>query len=95
MKRFVVVSSLALCCVPAAAQTFVSYSCADGTPLVAAFIKGERTMRMQLDGKSMALPQRLSVSGVRYAKSGVSFRIKGEEATLKRPKKKSTVCKAE
>ena len=78
----------------ARAQTFVSYTCADGTNVSAAFFKGERGMRMQLDGKALSLPQRLAVSGARYAKSGVSFWIKGQEATLKRPKKKATLCKA-
>jgi membrane-bound inhibitor of C-type lysozyme len=79
---------------PAGAQTFVSYLCADGTKISAAFFKGERNMRMQLDGRALSLPQRLAASGARYAKSGVSFWIKGQEATLKRPKQKATLCKA-
>lgn len=77
------------------AQIFVGYTCADGSNISAAFYKGERRMHMQLDGRSHVLPQRLSGSGARYAKSGVSFWIKGQEATLKRPKKKSTLCKAQ
>jgi len=77
------------------AQTFVTYACDDGTPVVAAFFAGERSVRLQLDGKALALPQRLSADGGRYAKSGVSFWIKGQGATLKRPKKKPTLCKAQ
>jgi membrane-bound inhibitor of C-type lysozyme len=73
---------------------FVSYECADGTPVSAAFYKGDNRMRLQFDGHAYALPQRLSASGARYAKSGVSFWIKGQEATLKRPKRKATLCKA-
>ena len=92
VAAFIAASLIALCPTPARAQTFVTYSCDDGTPVVVAFIKGERTMRMQLDGKPLALPQRLSASGARYAKAGVSFWIKGQQATLKRPKKKRTVC---
>lgn len=62
---------LMLSALPARAQTFVSYSCADGTMISAAFFKGDRNMRMQLDGKALSLPQRLAASGARYAKSGV------------------------
>ena len=72
------------------AQKFVNYVCDDGTPLTAAFFQGDRSMRMQLSGKALALPQRLSASGARYAKGGVSFWIKGQEATLKQPKRKAT-----
>jgi membrane-bound inhibitor of C-type lysozyme len=75
------------------AQSFVSYICADGTRISAVFFKGERSMRMQLDGRALSLPQRLAASGARYAKGGVSFWIKGQEATLKRPRQKATLCK--
>lgn len=81
---------------PAHAQViFVSYTCADGTPVSAAFYRGDNRMRLQFDGHAYALPKRLSASGARYAKSGVSFWIKGQEATLKRPKRKATLCKAQ
>ncbi|MGD9924832.1 MAG: MliC family protein [Pseudorhodoplanes sp.] len=78
----------------ARAQTFVSYSCADGTSISGAFFKGERNMRIQMDGRALTLPQRLAASGARYAKAGVSFWIKGQDATLKRPKRKTTTCRA-
>lgn len=80
---------------PAQAQTFVRYACADGTPVVAAFYQKDNTARIQVDGKSLTLPQRLSADGGRYAKGGVSFWIKGDQATLKRPKTKATVCKVQ
>ena len=86
----------ALCATAAHAQViFVSYECADGTPVSAAFYRGDNRMRLQFDGHAYALPQRLSASGARYAKSGVSFWIKGQEATLNRPKRKATLCKAQ
>ena len=95
MKQIGLVLLLVLWTATAQAQViFVSYECADGTPVSAAFYKGDNRMRLQFDGHAHALPQRLSASGARYAKSGVSFWIKGQEATLKRPKKKSTLCKA-
>ncbi len=79
---------------PASAQIFVSYQCDDGTPVGAAFFNKERRMHIQVDGKGLSLPQRLSGSGARYAKSGLSFWIKGQQATLKRPKRKAVMCKA-
>ena len=95
MKRIVMGVLLALWATATHAQViFVSYTCADGTPVSAAFYKGDNRMRVQFDGHAYALPQRLSASGARYAKSGVSFWIKGQEATLRRPKRKATLCKA-
>lgn len=96
MKKIGLGLLLVLCATVAHAQViFVSYQCADGTPVSAAFYKGDNRMRLQFDGHAFALPQRLSASGARYAKSGVSFWIKGQEATLKRPKRKATLCKAQ
>ena len=80
---------------PAQAQTFFRYLCDDGTPVVAAFYPQDKSARIQLDGKSLTLPQRLSADGGRYAKGGVSFWIKGQQATLKRPKTKPTTCKTQ
>ena len=87
---------LVLCATAAHAQViFVNYQCADGTQAVAALYKGDNRLRLQLDGHSYTLPKRLSASGARYSKSGVSLLIKGQEATLKRPKTKATLCKAQ
>lgn len=69
---------------PASAQTFANYRCGDGKPLAAAFFPGERAVRVQLDGKSMTLKQRISASGARFSKSGITFWIKGQSAMLKR-----------
>jgi membrane-bound inhibitor of C-type lysozyme len=77
---------------PASAQKFFNYACADGSQLVAAFVPQSKSAYVQLDGKAMTLPQRLAASGARYAKSGVTFWIKGNSARLKRPKKKWTQC---
>jgi membrane-bound inhibitor of C-type lysozyme len=78
---------------PAAAQKFFNYTCADGSQLAAAFVPHSKSAFVQLDGKSLTLPQRISASGARYKKNGVTFWIKGNEAQLKRPKKKWTTCK--
>jgi len=52
----------------------------------------QRRAFLQLDGKSLTLPQRLSADGARYAKGGITFWIKGKGAQLKRPKSKWTQC---
>jgi membrane-bound inhibitor of C-type lysozyme len=78
---------------PASAQKFFNYTCADGSQVAAAFVPQSKSAYLQLDGKSLTLPQRISASGARYRKSGVTFWIKGNEAQLKRPKKMWTTCK--
>jgi membrane-bound inhibitor of C-type lysozyme len=78
---------------PSSAQTFLQYRCEDGAQLSVAFVDKTRAAYAQLDGKALILPQRLSASGARYGKSGVTFWIKGNDAQLKRPKKKWTQCK--
>jgi len=78
---------------PASAQKFFNYTCADGSQLIAAFVPQSKSAYLQLDGKPMTLPQRISASGARYKKNNVTFWIKGNEAQLKRPKKKWTTCR--
>jgi putative lipoprotein len=71
-----------------AAKTFV-YDCDGGLQVAAYFDR--KAAYLQLDGKSLRLPQRLSGSGARYAKSGVSFWIKGNTAMLRRTRTGPTV----
>lgn len=79
---------------PAAAQKFFTYHCRDGTEFVAAFFADTRTVALQLDGKAMTLPSRLSASGSRYGKGDITLWIKGANATLRRAGK-STECTAD
>jgi membrane-bound inhibitor of C-type lysozyme len=67
----------------AAAQTFLTFHCGDGTEFVAALYQGSRAY-VQLDGKSMNLPRRISLSGARYSAGDITLRIKGNSATLTR-----------
>jgi membrane-bound inhibitor of C-type lysozyme len=79
---------------PAAhAQPFVTYECRDGTELVAYFAPGSRTAHLKLDGRSMTLSRRISVSGRQYTGSGITFRANGHTATLNRGRQ-STQCTA-
>jgi membrane-bound inhibitor of C-type lysozyme len=92
-KAIVFLALIIVCVSPSSAQTFVQYRCDDGAQLSVMFLDKQRRAFMQLDGKSLTLPQRLAASGARYAKGGVTFWIKGNEARLKRPKSKWTQCR--
>lgn len=74
---------------PIAAQ----YVCDDGTSVAATFFPQRQSARLQIGGKTLNLPQRLSADGGRYAKGGVSFWVKGQQATLTRPNSKPTICR--
>ena len=69
------------------AQTFFTYRCNDGSEFIAAFYEGDTRAHLQLDGKAMALPKRMSVSGSRYAKGDTTLRITKTGTTLKRGKR--------
>ena len=76
---------------PAFAQTFLTFHCGDGTQFLAAFREGTRSAYVQLDGKAMTLPRRLSLSGARYSAGSTTLRIKQNTAALSRGRQ-STEC---
>lgn len=78
----------------ALAQNFASYHCRDGSQFVAAFFDDTRTVYLQLDGHTLTLPRRLSLTGSRYAKGGVTLFINRQSVTLKRSRT-STQCTAD
>jgi membrane-bound inhibitor of C-type lysozyme len=96
MWRLALVVALAgatLCADPAAAQprkAFI-YRCDDGTQLTVTFPRF-RFAQLELDGKTIVLTRRVSVSGSRYSKRRLSFWTKGREATLIRGRQ-STPCR--
>jgi membrane-bound inhibitor of C-type lysozyme len=92
-KAIIFLALIIGCASPSPAQTFLQYRCDDGAQFSAMFPDKERRAFLQLDGKSLILPQRLAASGARYAKGGVTFWIKGNDAQLKRPKSKWTQCR--
>jgi membrane-bound inhibitor of C-type lysozyme len=69
-------------------KTFL-YDCDSGLQVAVYFDRDAAFI--QLDGKALKLPQRLSGSGVRYSKGGVSFWIKGNAAMLKRTRTGKTI----
>ncbi len=78
----------------ASAQVFLSFHCADGSEFVTAFFAGTRSVYVQLDGKALTLPRRISLSRPRYAAGGVTLWIKDRAATLRRDRV-STECTAD
>jgi len=77
----------------AAADNISLYQCADGLQFALAFYEADTHAHIQLNGKSLALPKRLALSGSRYAASGVTLRIDKDATTLKRPREPATTCK--
>ena len=73
---------------PAQAQTYLHYECAGGASFDMALLPDDKAVFVQLDGKSLRLPQFVSVTGTRYRKDGITVWIKGERATLRRAGKR-------
>lgn len=77
---------------PVSAQTFQTFHCADGSEFVVAFYAGTRSAYVQLDGKALTLPRRISLTP-RYAAGGITLWIRNGRATLRRDRV-STECAA-
>ena|SRR5206468_6017931 len=73
----------------AAAQTFRTYRCADGTQFIVGFYDDDTRAFLQIDGEPVTLGKRLALSGARYSGAGITLRIGRTGATtvkhLKRP----------
>jgi membrane-bound inhibitor of C-type lysozyme len=76
---------------PVFAETFRTYRCYDGSQFVLALYEGDKRAHLQLDGKAITLPKRISLSGSRYVKGDITLRITKTVVTLKRGKQ-STEC---
>ena len=77
---------------PAAAQTFKTYACADGTQFIVGFFQYDKRAHLQIDGKAVALVKRLALSGSRYTGSGITLKITKAGTTLKVGKRPVTAC---
>jgi membrane-bound inhibitor of C-type lysozyme len=95
--RFIVVAlaiaTVAIGPVTAIAQTFITYRCGDGSEFALAFFKGDKAAHVQLDGKALSLPKRMSLTGARYSRDDVTLRVTKSATTLKRGKR-TTECTA-
>ena len=72
----------------AQAQAYVHYECEGGTSFELALFEGTKAAFLQVDGKSIRLPQSGSITGTRYRKDGITVWTKGERATLRRAGKR-------
>ena len=71
--------------VSAQAQTYYHYECADGAAFDVALYPDGKAAYLQVDGKSLQLPKRLSLTSQRFAQNGVTFAMKkGGIATIRR-----------
>jgi membrane-bound inhibitor of C-type lysozyme len=86
-------SAVAASSLPASAQTFQNYRCADGTRFVAGFYQYDTRAFLQVDGASVILARRFfSLSGSRYSGSGVTLNITKSGARLKHAGGLATEC---
>ena len=77
---------------PAAAQTFKTYGCADGTQFIVGFFQYDKRAHLQIDGKAVALSKRIALSGSRYSGGGIVLNIGKTDATIKRGKRPASTC---
>jgi membrane-bound inhibitor of C-type lysozyme len=77
---------------PAAAQTFKTYVCADGTQFIVGFFQYDKRAHLQIDGKAVALAKRIALSGSRYSGGGIVLNIVKAGATIKHGKRPASAC---
>jgi membrane-bound inhibitor of C-type lysozyme len=76
----------------AQAQTFQSYSCADGTQFIVGFFQYDKRAHLQIDGRAVTLGKRFGLSGARYSGGGVTLKIGKAGTTIKHAKRPTTAC---
>jgi membrane-bound inhibitor of C-type lysozyme len=87
-----ILGALATGASPAAAQTFKTYACADGTQFIAGFFQYDKRAHLQIDGKAVALTRRIALSGSRYSGGGIVLNIGKAGATIKHGKRPASAC---
>ena len=85
LKRiFPAVLAVAASAGAAQAQTFHNYQCSDGSHFEVAFYPQTKAAYLQIDGKSLVLPKRVSLISQRFKQSGYSFAMRaGGKAIMK------------
>ncbi|HEX7789312.1 MAG TPA: MliC family protein [Afipia sp.] len=78
---------------PASAESFQSFTCADGATFVAAFFD-PKLANLQIDGKAVVLKKRFTLRGVRYTGRGVSLTMTKSSTILRHGKRGPTACTA-
>jgi membrane-bound inhibitor of C-type lysozyme len=77
---------------PAAAQTFRTYVCADGSQFIAGFFDYDKRAHLQIDGKAVALTKRIALSGSRYSGGDIVLKTTRAGATIKHGKRPASAC---
>jgi membrane-bound inhibitor of C-type lysozyme len=77
---------------PAAAQTFKTYGCADGTQFIVGFFQYDKRAHLQIDGKAVALSRRIALSGSRYSGGGIVLNIGKAGATIRHGRRPASAC---
>jgi membrane-bound inhibitor of C-type lysozyme len=77
---------------PAAAQTFRTYVCADGSQFIVGFFPYDKRAHLQIDGKAVALAKRVALSGTRYSGGGITLKTTKAGATIKHGKRPASAC---
>src|SRR5579871_4297224 len=67
--------------VPADAQSFQTYHCSDGSEFIVAFYPYDSRAFVQIDGRTVTLPRRLTLSGRRYSGVDVTLKIRRDGST--------------
>ena len=78
--------------VPALAQTFQNYRCADGSQFIVGFFDHDSRAHLQIDGGAVTLAKRLTLSGSRYSGGGVTLKITKAGTTVKHARRPTTAC---
>jgi membrane-bound inhibitor of C-type lysozyme len=99
MKRFEKFAWMILACVaafeasPAVAQHFQTYHCSDGTEFIVGFYPYDTRAFLQIDGRQITLPRRLTLSGSRYSGGDVTLKMtRAGATTIKRAKRRAAAC---
>jgi membrane-bound inhibitor of C-type lysozyme len=77
---------------PASAQTFQNYRCADGTQFIVGFFEYDKRAHLQIDGRAVTLGKRFALSGSRYSGGGVTLKITNAGSTIKHTRRPATAC---
>jgi membrane-bound inhibitor of C-type lysozyme len=88
----ILVAGLVINSVPASAQVFQNYRCADGTKFIVGFFKYDSRAHMQIDGRPETLARRLALSGAHYSGGGIVLKITKAGTTIRHAKRPTTTC---
>jgi hypothetical protein len=85
MPKILPIALIGVVTTAAQAQTYYHYECTDGAAFDVALYPEGKAAYLQIDGKSLQLPKRFSLTSRRFAQNGVTFSMKsGGAATIRR-----------